>query len=381
MLIAKNDAQQMISSHEAVKSETYYCPCCQNEVVLKKGKIKFPHFAHKTLSNCEATSEPETLEHLKGKSLIARNCATFGLAYELEVYLPEINQRADVLIQNKLAIEFQCSSLSIERLIERTTQYKKHDYQVFWVLGSRLGTQKHLTELKKHFIYFDCFRGYIDFCLLVEDNLLVVTYYLFSKNKKIVTRKKQFSLGEISLVNILTECGLKTEYLIQQPFEEMLNRRKQLSDQLLCSDNIVKDLQEYFYQHNLHLAHLPPYLYFPNFFHPLLRGEDIRIRWLTFEVLQNKKMLTYRELQQDVLENLPPEAMDDYANLGKHQVFDYCLSLYVSFLQEIKVVKLSGSNMLCFDEESVMNNEQFKKFFKKRSERLTLPLKYDMIIK
>jgi len=40
----------------------YACLCCHSQVILKRGKVKVPHFAHKTLSACEGTRHKYTKE-------------------------------------------------------------------------------------------------------------------------------------------------------------------------------------------------------------------------------------------------------------------------------------------------------------------------------
>jgi hypothetical protein len=37
---------------DATREDKYSCPVCSEDVILKKGSVRFPHFAHKKLSNC-----------------------------------------------------------------------------------------------------------------------------------------------------------------------------------------------------------------------------------------------------------------------------------------------------------------------------------------
>lgn len=61
-------------------------------------------------------SENESEEHLKGKELIANNCDKYGIEYEVEAFLPELNQRPDVLIQEKLPLNFSVALLVLNDL-------------------------------------------------------------------------------------------------------------------------------------------------------------------------------------------------------------------------------------------------------------------------
>ncbi|MGN1279656.1 MAG: competence protein CoiA family protein, partial [Limosilactobacillus sp.] len=57
----------------------------------------------------------------------------------LEVYLPQINQRPDLLLtdgKRKVAIEFQCSPLSLRRLRERNAGYQRCGIYFHWLLGA-----------------------------------------------------------------------------------------------------------------------------------------------------------------------------------------------------------------------------------------------------
>ena len=77
-----------------------------------------PHFAHLAHSKCTVTTEGETAEHLAGKALLGEFCRLWQVNFEYEVYLPTIKQRPDLLVSTDtrhVAIEFQCSPLSIKR--------------------------------------------------------------------------------------------------------------------------------------------------------------------------------------------------------------------------------------------------------------------------
>ncbi|WKA53724.1 competence protein CoiA [Planococcus shixiaomingii] len=120
----------------AIKNSTeFFCPCCGAEVILKIGQIKTPHFAHKSLTHCDTYSEPESPRHLQGKLLLYQFFSSKNYAVELEKYLPEICQRADLLVNRQFAIEYQCSPLSTAQLAVRTHGYLQHGIQPVWIVG------------------------------------------------------------------------------------------------------------------------------------------------------------------------------------------------------------------------------------------------------
>ena len=80
---------------------------------------------------------------------------------EVESYLADFQQIADLLVVDKnLALEVQCSPLSLERLKERSDAYRSHGYQVYWLLGEKLWLKERLTKLQAGFLYFSQNRGF-----------------------------------------------------------------------------------------------------------------------------------------------------------------------------------------------------------------------------
>lgn len=107
------------------------CPGCQGALIFKNGQQKVPHFAHRHNQGCHVFSEGETQEHLMGKRFLQQILPADA---QMEAYLPKLQQRPDLLWQ-RLAVEFQCSSLSLARFFERTENYQAHGYQPWWLLG------------------------------------------------------------------------------------------------------------------------------------------------------------------------------------------------------------------------------------------------------
>lgn len=120
----------------------FYCLACHGPVLLKNGPIMRAHFAHVELQHCPYHHEAESLEHLELKASLY-NWSSQESRTEVESYLVDFQQIADLLIvDKKLALEVQCSSLSLERLKERSDAYRAHGYQVYWLLGKNCGSRK-----------------------------------------------------------------------------------------------------------------------------------------------------------------------------------------------------------------------------------------------
>lgn len=52
---------------EQLKQTRFFCPVCAEELDVKLGSQKAPHFAHKQNKSCTIDIEPESAYHLEGK--------------------------------------------------------------------------------------------------------------------------------------------------------------------------------------------------------------------------------------------------------------------------------------------------------------------------
>ncbi|WP_165209322.1 competence protein CoiA [Streptococcus tangpeifui] len=162
MLVAKDNDGHLVSLLEGqieVGKAPFTCPGCGALVRLKKGKIRRPYFAHLSLKNCQFFWENEGQEHLGLKSELYRSLKPV-CQVRIEVVLPDLQQVADLLVEDNLALEVQCSTLSRERLKERTHAYRSYGFQVRWLLGKKLWLRKSLTALQKDFLYFSANIGF-----------------------------------------------------------------------------------------------------------------------------------------------------------------------------------------------------------------------------
>lgn len=208
MLIALNEKGEVkLAEKNLLKKENYYCPSCKSKVYLRRGQIMRPHFAHYKRENCQVFSEGETAEHLKGKLALANYLRSIGKRIQLEAYLPELKQRPDILIRDmnkKIALEFQCSSIAIEKIHERTRGYLTANYDVIWILGKVLSQKKPLTALQKSCLYFSSFNKM--FLLLhydVDQEDLEITYnHQLNNNAQMIYKRKVIHLNQENQINL-----------------------------------------------------------------------------------------------------------------------------------------------------------------------------------
>ncbi|MFC5604630.1 competence protein CoiA [Sporosarcina koreensis] len=120
------------------QTRKFYCPQCKGQVQLKVGDIVIPHFAHRKDATCSASfSEGESQQHLNGKRQLYQLLLNSKQEVELEPLLNRISQRPDLLVKTQeidFPIEFQCSTIPIALLEQRTEGYRGAGMNPIWIL-------------------------------------------------------------------------------------------------------------------------------------------------------------------------------------------------------------------------------------------------------
>ncbi|HEM5139215.1 TPA: competence protein CoiA [Streptococcus suis] len=204
MLVALDEDGQVFNVLENPAPQgRYSCPGCGGQVRYKSGKVLRPHFAHVTLRDCTYFSENESAQHLSLKSCLY-SWLIKAEQVELEKCLPSIGQVADLFVNDRLALEVQCSSLPISRLQARTKAYYVAGYQVVWLLGKDLWLKGRLTNLHKQFLYFSMNMGFHLWELDDEKKELRLRYLIHEDLRgKVHCLTKVFPFGEGNLLEIL----------------------------------------------------------------------------------------------------------------------------------------------------------------------------------
>lgn len=147
MKIATDKNNNLIYVDWIQEHQPYYCPECHQMVVVKTSRRGKRYFAHLRKSN---NHHGETSEHLSGKYQIFQWAKQNGWRPRLEVRLPSIDQRADILcLVNKqtVAIEFQCSPLTLKAMINRNRGYQLSNIKCYWFLGGRYLKNIHADKI------------------------------------------------------------------------------------------------------------------------------------------------------------------------------------------------------------------------------------------
>lgn len=298
MLFAYNKENQLVSVKHYSPKENYYCPDCGDQLICKQGTIKIPHFAHRKKTNCEGLSEGETQEHLKLKQLFLHSGYSCGENWELEKPLPELKQRPD-LLQNRTAVEIQCSSLKISRLIQRFAGYQSGNYRDWWLLGPNLWPKKSWSTLQKHFCSYDQQNGFhlwlIDFkgIYLLSHIKKIDQHYYYTKNTF-----PFYSKPLLEVKQIVTKDKLAIKYGDQQ----IQNKKRFLANKLVSFDQGIKPLQQFLYRQNQHLLHLPDWMYLPSQYSFLYNETYIIFRYL-YSLSPDKPVSVIQRFEKFYAEN------------------------------------------------------------------------------
>ncbi|HEP1792735.1 TPA: competence protein CoiA [Streptococcus suis] len=264
MLVALDEDRQIFNLLENPAPQgSFTCPGCGGLVRYKSGKVLRSHFAHVTLRDCTYFSENESAQHLSLKSSLYK-WLQGQEEVELEAYLPATKQVADLLVNQQLALEVQCSSLPISRLQVRTEAYQQAGIAVLWLLGKDLWLGERLTNLHKQFLSFSMNMGFHLWELDDEKKELRLRYLIHEDLRgKVHCLTKVFPFGEGNLLEILRlpfakqalshlTCPLDRDlprYIAQQLYYKSPNWLALQAESYSRGENLLTKTAEEWYPH------------------------------------------------------------------------------------------------------------------------------------
>lgn len=317
MLIAKNQEGNLVSALETSlqRKEPYSCPGCQGVVLLRHGQVMCPHFAHKSLQDCQFFSENESAQHLSLKATLYQSLDNHGERVCIEKILPELGQIADLFVGDSLALEIQCSRLSQQRLRERTCAYHQAGYEVRWLLGEELWLHGRLTDLQRDFLYFTAKIGFhlweldwkreeIRLKYLIYEDIFGKVYYL----------TKAWPLTE----NLMTV--LRFPYQAEKGETYKVTQRKKVSyviqRELMGKNSRWLRRQEKAYLKGMNLLCLSDQDFFPQVRFPESKQGFVQIR-LSIDGFEKLFMQYYRKRHFSYKQTLYPPTF--YAKIVKNR--------------------------------------------------------------
>ncbi|MDE0323710.1 MAG: competence protein CoiA family protein [Candidatus Poribacteria bacterium] len=109
--IALDNKNRLYKPQNAEKEKHYFCPACQERVILRKGKIKTAHFAHKASETCNQ----ETILHKTAKQLVVQSISDWKLG---KSDVPRLKRNCEVCRE------------SIEQLLPDKVEFAVLEYRI-----------------------------------------------------------------------------------------------------------------------------------------------------------------------------------------------------------------------------------------------------------
>jgi competence CoiA-like predicted nuclease len=151
MLVAKDRDGRRTSGYRAKKGEGYSCPVCGGPVIVRRGTVRIPHFAHVSENACMYYAG-ETELHRRMKRFICDYFLRAPYIRSADVEVSLDNLVADLSMEGRdgkrMAVECQVTPIEERELMRRTVAYSKQGVYVLWVLGGRHELDRCISRLK-----------------------------------------------------------------------------------------------------------------------------------------------------------------------------------------------------------------------------------------
>ncbi|TFZ41235.1 hypothetical protein E4031_05120 [Vagococcus xieshaowenii] len=281
------------------RGNKYYCPVCHKEMIIKIGAIKQAHFAHKHLYECQGVNEPETVEHIRGKALLYRWAIQKGLNVQLEYPMPQIDQRPDVWMEDRLAVEFQCSPLSIERLRERNEGYASIG-KVCWLLGKQLSIKEKITNLQRAFIKWHPSWGNYLIYLDTEQENIKLLYHIqeFVFTHEVFFSELNLTPDELLLFMLDGKYHRQLFHQWRYSLKEIyLDQAHTIKRALFSRKKEVMAIQRLLYLEGYHLSALHPMILLPSLVSDTSFDNEIIHRIKFIKQIATQPIITKEELR------------------------------------------------------------------------------------
>lgn len=130
VFIAIDQHGKRIYAEDATKESIYYCPVCNNTVVLRAGLVNVSHFAHIANQCDDDWNYDMSPWHRKMQSFFPVECREVVLKHDGKTH------RADVLLGDTV-IEIQHSPISAEEFEDRNSFFTQQGYRMVWIFDMR----------------------------------------------------------------------------------------------------------------------------------------------------------------------------------------------------------------------------------------------------
>ena len=219
---------QLVLASCANPMQKYFCPECQQQVLLITGKKQRAYFRHQN----SHFREQETAEHRAAKTLILNSLLALRLPAQTEVTVAKQQLRADVYFwwhHREFAIEIQCAPLSEAEYEQRQQLYAQAGITDIWVLGKKHFVKRKLKQIQLNFVRNNSFWGDYLLEINVSQQKLELIYNLQENpvTRQLLFQKHTFRLTgtgvqelilfrPLSLRKYPHDPGADLQYLLQQ---------------------------------------------------------------------------------------------------------------------------------------------------------------------
>lgn len=131
MRFAKARTGERICADDAVRKEEYHCPSCNGLLILKRGSILLPHFAHYPNKPCNDTWEYcESSWQQEWQNKFPAECQEIAVSHSAQ------SHRADILAGNDVIL-FEETAITAKFFNEKTKFFQHGERNVFWVINAQ----------------------------------------------------------------------------------------------------------------------------------------------------------------------------------------------------------------------------------------------------
>lgn len=253
-----------------LRNDTYFCPTCQEKVIVRAGPKVIPHFAHLPQSLCrERTAKGESNYHILAKSLLFDWLIKQNFDVTLEKYFPEIQQRPDLVIQwrkQQIAVEFQSATVGLQNIAERNQGFRTAKLHPIWILGFNQFAQTTPYSFRIKAFHELCFLPttknrpitLVFFCPM-KQQFTILSDLIYVSSKRIFALKTVIPLPKATLPKLFSQIRFSNQLLYtlwQKEKYTFRMRRFHFSQREI-------HFRQLLYQKGFHLEQLPSVIYLP----------------------------------------------------------------------------------------------------------------------
>lgn len=228
MRFGRNKNNQRVCADIAIRGEEYTCPTCNQPLVLKRGKILLPHFAHFPNKPCiDSWVYDESLWQQDWQKKYPEDNQEVIITHSAQTH------RADIIIGNYVVL-FQQSTITAKFFNEKTKYFRHEGKEIFWVISADEDMAAGILRINRNdhrMMFWDHPPAYLKKVDLKKDKYLHIILDLGNgKLRKVEwvapdSNFERFIVDSSFNPNLLTEDGCKEAAMNQYARFDTLKER------------------------------------------------------------------------------------------------------------------------------------------------------------